>query len=284
MPPDIPPLAAEQAALDRPWRLWASILVSTFVLVSLGIGFVALPESEEPGLDPLSAICRAIGIPGFGRASAETQITTAASSPRFALTVATRRQIDSGRADRGAAVAAEVCAGCHGENGIPEDASFPHLANQPRASLYKQIQEYKSGSRQGGQAAVMASLVEPLSDQQIADVVAYYASLPAPARVPAGSAVLLPTERLVTLGDPARGVAACDSCHGASRGGPQDSPALLGQSAAYLEQQLQLFASGERNNDLFSRMRVIANQLTADEMRALAIYYRGHAAPRYKPY
>lgn len=55
---------------------------------------------------------------------------------------------------------------------------------------------------------------------------------------------------------------------------------LLGQSSAYLEQQLQLFASGERSGDLFGRMRTIARQLTPEEMRGLAIYYGGNPVPR----
>lgn len=42
-----------------------------------------------------------------------------------------------------------------------------------------------------------------------------------------------------------------------------------------MEQQLKNFASRERHNDLYERMRVNASQLTPDEARGLAIYYQG---------
>lgn len=283
MPADVPPVPAEQEALDRPWRLWASVAVVTFVLVSVILGFLALPESEEEGFDPWTAICRAIGVPGYGPQPPAAAAAAAKPPSQFAWTSAARSLLAGGDAKRGATPAAEVCVACHGEAGIAVDPAFPNLANQSAAALLKQLRDYKTGNRLGGQAAVMQPLVEPLTDQQMADVAAFYGAQKPQARVRAASAVLLPVERLATMGDPARGIAACETCHGTGRGGPEESPVLLGQSAAYVEQQLQLFASGERNNDLFARMRVIASQLTPDEMRALGIYYGGLAVPKYKP-
>ena len=58
--------------------------------------------------------------------------------------------------------------------------------------------------------------------------------------------------------------------------GPEESPVLLGQSATYFEQQLNAFAAGERRNDNYGRMRIIAKALTAEEIQQLAQYY----APR----
>ena len=59
---------AEQEALDRPWRKWASIAVGGFVVVSLIFGFLVLPTGQKGayGLDTFSAICRAFGVPGYG--------------------------------------------------------------------------------------------------------------------------------------------------------------------------------------------------------------------------
>ena len=85
---------------------------------------------------------------------------------------------------------------------------------------------------------------------------------------------------LADLGDPARGLPPCEACHGLSLEGPVETPLLLGQSTPYLEQQLQLFASRQRDNDLFVRMRTIAAELTPAEMRGLAVYYGGNPAPR----
>lgn len=274
-PADVPPVPAEQEAVDRPWRIWSSIAVGAFVLVSIGLGFILLPESDEAGFNPLAAICRAAGIPGFDGPPPAAEAPPAAPASQVAWTSATRGLINEGSVDRGATIAAEVCAACHGENGIAVDPSYPNLAHQSSAAIFKQLQDYKAGNRQGGQAATMAPFAQALDEQQMADVAAYYASRDPRGRVPAGTAVSGAVEQLATIGDPGRPLAACNSCHGTIQGGPEGAPILLGQSAAYLEQQLQLFASGERDNDLFARMRTIASELTPEEMRGLAIYYDG---------
>lgn len=280
MAADIPPIPAEQEVLDRPWRLWASIAVGSFVLLSLALGFWLLPESEERGFDPLASICRALGIPGYGRSVPSAEATHSAAPPsRVAWTNQTRSLITGASADRGATIAAEVCAGCHGEAGEAADPSFPNLSQLSAAAIFKQLQDYKDGSRQGGQADVMVPLAQALDDKAGADISAFYASRQDIGRVPAEDAVVPDVEALARRGDPARSLPACDSCHGANHSGPPDAPVLLGQSAPYLELQLQLFASGERKNDVYARMREISRKLTAAEMHGLAVYYRGVPAP-----
>jgi cytochrome c553 len=276
---DRPAVPAEQEALDRPWRFWASVAVGTFVLVSFGLGFVLLPERQGSGFSPLAAICRAIGIPGYDR-SAATPDASPTPVSQVAWTSGTRTLVANASIESGATVVTDVCAACHGEDGIGVDPSFPNLARQSAAAIFKQLQDYKSGSRQGGQAEVMAPLAQELDDQQMADAAAYYASRAPRDRVEADSAVRLSIVDLATIGDPARGLAPCNACHGPSRSGPEETPVLLGQSRPYLEEQLQLFASRERDNDLFIRMRTIAAQLTPEEMRGLAIYYGGNPVHR----
>lgn len=279
MEPDRPAVPAEQEALDKPWRLWASIAIASFVLVSLGLGFVLLPETQGSGFNPLAAICRAIGISGYVPPAA-TPDAAATPASQVAWTSSTRALIANASIERGATLATDLCAACHGEDGIGVDPSFPNLAHQWAAASFKQLQDYKSGSRQGGQAEVMAPLARELDEQQMADVAAYYASREPRDRVEAESAVRLSIVSLATIGDPARGLAPCDACHGRSRDGPQESPVLLGQSRPYLEEQLRLFASEQRDNDLFARMRTIAAQLTPEELRGLAIYYGGNPVLR----
>jgi cytochrome c553 len=80
--------------------------------------------------------------------------------------------------------------------------------------------------------------------------------------------------QLVELGDPRRNIPPCASCHRAGAGGPIETPVLAEQQAEYLAQQLRLYASGERRNDVYARMRTIAAQLTAQEIDGLAAYYR----------
>lgn len=279
MPSDRPAVPAEQEALDKPWRIWASVAIVTFTLVSLLFGFVILPKSDESGFNPLAAICRAIGIPGFEREGADpVAAPPAAPVSAVAWTAETRRLLATADAGRGEVTAQEICVSCHGEDGIGIDPSYPNLTHQSREAIFKQLVDYKNLSRTGGQAEIMAPMVMTLDSQQMADVAAYYATREARKLTQAGTAVPLSIERLAKLGDTARGFASCDSCHGTSRSGPDGTPVLLGQSAPYLEQQLQLFASGERDNDLFARMRVIADKLTPEEMRGLAIYYGGKPA------
>lgn len=72
-----------------------------------------------------------------------------------------------------------VCAACHGANGISAVPIYPNLAGQKEAYLVNVLKAYKSQERQGANAAVMWGLAAPLSEQDIANLAAYYASLPA---------------------------------------------------------------------------------------------------------
>jgi cytochrome c553 len=119
-----------------------------------------------------------------------------------------------------------------------------------------------------------------LSDQDIADLAAYYAYLP---RLPAyHPEQQLPPTRIVIYGAPLRGIAPCGSCHG-SLDNKIGSPWLEGQSAAYLEAQLEAFASGERRNDVNEQMRNVARALTPQEIGEAAVYYASQPAETVRP-
>src|SRR3546814_5832827 len=91
-------------------------------------------SSDVCSSDLFAAICRAVGIPGFdGSATAARVPAAGPPASQVAWTSATRAQIASGNIERGAAIATEVCAACHGENGIGIDPSFPNLAHQSRS-------------------------------------------------------------------------------------------------------------------------------------------------------
>lgn len=72
---------------------------------------------------------------------------------------------------------AGVCASCHGANGIGIAPMYPNLAGQKAMYLELSIKAYRNGQRTGGNAAMMAPMVANLSDQDIADLAAFYASL-----------------------------------------------------------------------------------------------------------
>jgi len=240
--------------------------LATFAVVvaSIVIGFVWFPalQANALGLTLWSAICRAAGI-------TQTAAYALAATPAAAVptTVAwngeTLHAVASGNAERGKALAA-TCAGCHGAQGISPSDAFPNLAAIPAAVLYKQLDDYRSGKRQN---PIMQGMAAALDDQKVADVAAYFASLPASAPNPAGA-----SPSLVAVGSPIRSIAPCAACHGPF-GFKEGAPPLEGQKGAYLKTQLDAFSAGTRHNDINQQMREIARALSPAERDSLAEWY-----------
>lgn len=67
----------------------------------------------------------------------------------------------------------QACAACHGERGNSPDEQFPRLDGQHESYLYQALKQYKSGARQN---PVMAGMVSDLTDQDMRDLAAFYAS------------------------------------------------------------------------------------------------------------
>ncbi len=72
---------------------------------------------------------------------------------------------------------AAICAACHGTDGIAVIPGYPNLKGQNEQYLATSIKAYKNKERTGGLAAVMQAQASMLSDEDIANVAAYYASL-----------------------------------------------------------------------------------------------------------
>lgn len=167
-----------------------------------------------------------------------------------------------------------VCGACHGPSGndslLP---NVPKLGGQGERYLLKQLQEIKSGTRV---VPLMAGMLNAMSDQDLADVAAWFASQPAPqgAVDPAKREL---GERLFRAGDASIGVAACSACHAPNGKGNHAAgyPALSGQDVAYSELQLKAFRAGERTNDEAEVMRTTAARLNDAEISALASYISG---------
>lgn len=70
-----------------------------------------------------------------------------------------------------------VCAACHGADGISAAPIYPNLKGQQEAYLVSSMKAYKAGQRQGGMSAIMTPQASMLSDADIANLAAYYASL-----------------------------------------------------------------------------------------------------------
>ncbi len=170
----------------------------------------------------------------------------------------------------------EMCALCHSLDGISRMSRFPRLAGQKAAYIEKQLRDFREGLRRndGGQ---MASVVTEIEEAQIAEVAAYFSTLPAPPPIEADAAPEPAAARLFGEGDAARGVPACASCHMPDPSGEPPpaariAPYLTAQHADYLAKQLRDFRRGDRNNDRTGSMAAIAKALTESEIEALAAW------------
>jgi cytochrome c553 len=168
---------------------------------------------------------------------------------------------------------AAACAACHGVDGNSTAPNFPNLAAQNPAYIVKQLRDYKSGARKN---AIMGGMAAPLSDQDMEDVAAYFASQPLKVGT-ASRTSLSAGERLYRGGDSASGVPACMACHSPTGSGNDAArfPRLSGQHAEYTLAQLKAFRDGIRANDPNRMMRDTASRLTLEQMQALSQYMVG---------
>jgi cytochrome c553 len=166
-----------------------------------------------------------------------------------------------------------MCAACHGADGNSAAPNFPNLAGQHASYLLKQLQNFKSGKRKD---PTMTAMVAPLSEQDMADLAAYF-STQAEKVGKTAEDKLEAGQSLYRAGDAATGVAACAACHGPTgSGNPQATfPRLSGQHATYVETQLKNFRSGVRANDAGSMMRGVASKMSDAEIAAVAQYVQG---------
>ncbi|MEQ1620923.1 MAG: c-type cytochrome [Methylococcales bacterium] len=196
-------------------------------------------------------------------------VVFAASSSSIAWTPETLNFVKHGNAEKGKELA-QTCAACHGEEGVSAMPETPSLAGQLATYTYKELRDYASDQRSH---PVMTSIAKGLSDQDAADLAVWFASLK-PAVGEAGKQ-LAKAEKMVEEGDGKRILPPCFVCHGANGQGEKlDIPALSGQRADYLAKTLLEYKTGQRHNDIYSRMRLIAQQLSETEIKDLAQYYQ----------
>jgi cytochrome c553 len=266
---------SEPHALDRPWRLWASVTAGCVGLAGVLLGVLIIPviQGRSDGIDAYTAICRALGIlPGSPARQQAADRSPPTPVSQVVWTPDVLQILADAKPERGRAKAQEVCVACHGEQGVSVGPDFPHLAGQSGAAIYKQLNDYRSGSRSHQQ---MTEIAKALDEPTLADVAAYYAAQPKRNPNPATLANPSPAVvHLVELGDPSRNIPPCAACHRPGSGGPIETPILAEQVQEYVVLQLKMYASGQRRNDVYGRMRIIAAKLTQPEIDGLAAYYR----------
>ncbi|NOT83652.1 MAG: c-type cytochrome [Methylococcaceae bacterium] len=180
--------------------------------------------------------------------------------------------VKNGNANNGKKLA-ETCASCHGDQGQGTPSLAPALAGQVASYTYKQLMDYASDQRSD---AMMAVEAKKLSEQAAADLAVWFSTLPPP-KASKSNAKLTRAAKMVADGDGKRILPPCFVCHGAKgQGEKMDIPALAGQQADYLAKTLLAYKNGERHNDIYSRMRLIAGQLSEAEIKELAEYYQAY--------
>lgn len=168
---------------------------------------------------------------------------------------------------------AATCGACHGADGNSLAPSFPKIAGQGERYLVKQITEIKNGDRQ---VPEMLGFVMGLSETDIADIAAFYASQKASGGA-ADAALVEAGKRIFLGGNEATGVPACIACHSADGKGIAAAgfPRVAGQHATYTEKQLMDFYNAKRTNDASNVMRDIASRMHMDEIKAVSSYIQG---------
>lgn len=171
---------------------------------------------------------------------------------------------------KGQAVAA-TCQACHtadGSRGLPAN---PIIQGQHAEYIEKQLTEFKNGKRP---SPVMKAMAAPLSDDDIKQVAAFYASKSAKPGFAKNKDTVLLGEKIWRGGIADRHVPACAGCHSPNGAGiPAQYPRLSGQHAEYSEAQLVAFRAGQRTNN--PAMAAIAGKLSDREIKALADYMAG---------
>jgi len=166
-----------------------------------------------------------------------------------------------------------TCAACHGADGNSVNPEWPKIAGQHASYIVLQLQAYKDGKRQN---ALMMPMAMGLSDADMQDLAAYYASQQQTPGM-ADPELVATGERVYRGGNPSRGVPACIACHGpAGKGNPLTMyPKLAGQHAVYTYAQLKAYADQVRKSDKNQMMRNIADRMSDSDMRAVASYIEG---------
>ena len=192
----------------------------------------------------------------------------------FGFGMATNALAIEGNVEAGQTKSA-ACIACHGADGNSPVPMYPKLAGQSAQYIAKQLADFKLASTTGGKEGrndpIMSGMVMGLSEQDMADIAAYFSSN----AISAGNGSAYDAgHKLYFGGDAERGISACVACHSADGKGMANAsfPAVAGQNVDYLKGQLEKFRSGARANDNGGMMQAIAIKLSDKDNAALTQY------------
>ncbi|UGB38315.1 c-type cytochrome [Frateuria soli] len=251
----------------RPAALGGMIALVFALSASVVVAQDAKPATSAPAVTSTA--------PAPATSSAQAAAPTAAASaaqPTAPAEVAAAVKPGDVAAGQGKAAA---CGACHGMDGNSTDAQYPKLAGQHESYIVRQLTHFKAGQRQN---PIMMGMAAPLSEQDMHDLGAYFASKQSLPGV-ADAALVEHGEKLFRQGDAERGIPACMACHSIDgRGNPGAAyPQLTSQHAQYVEKTLKAWHDGTTwGEDAQSRiMPAIAKKLDDKDIAALSSYVEG---------
>jgi cytochrome c553 len=160
---------------------------------------------------------------------------------------------------------ARVCAGCHGENGVPQQKDWPVIWGQQQGYLYLQLRDFKSGARKND---IMSALTQSMERDEMMALALYFSQKPWP-----------DLQQPLAPADVAkRAVAAnvsigCTGCHQGEYQGAGTQPRLAGQTREYLQQSMTDFRTRARGNNPGMTDLMLATSV--EDIDALAQYVAG---------
>jgi cytochrome c553 len=194
----------------------------------------------------------------FSLLLAGTCIALAAATPALAYDAEAGRQ-----------KAEEMCAPCHGKNGISEQPTVPSIGGQWNDYVVLALYQFRAKHRP---SEVMEPLAAPLADSDLGNLAAYYSALKpwAPVRQSSAAAEV--------AGPPLTQRRLCVQCHAPGLPGQQSVPRIAGQQIEYVTAQLKSFRAGTRG-DIDGNMTSAVQGLTDAEIDTLADYVSGLKTP-----
>src|SRR6478735_2645503 len=126
---------------------------------------------------------------------------------------------------------AQLCVGCHGENGISQMENMPSLAGQLDQFIQWQLVYFRAGARKNEQ---MQPIVEQITNEDIRNLGAYFASLPPPKNEQADD-----DPELSKKGAQSAAGRRCASCHTDTYAGTKGVARLAGQREDYILKALR---------------------------------------------
>jgi cytochrome c553 len=160
-------------------------------------------------------------------------------------------------------VKAELCVGCHGENGVSITENIPSLAGQQDQFIQWQLVFFRAGTRKN---EAMQPIIGELTNEDIRNLGAYFASLPPPKPSPDNDPDLSNKGAQAAMGR------RCANCHTETYAGTKGVARIAGQREEYLSKALHDYKSGVRSGGSMAAMTDVAYPLSDEEITALSHY------------